>query len=380
MINLKTRRRSVKIRRGREGRTQSEWRTILPALRFGKAIGLFKDVKVFFNVELGATRGAVQSSATEEKRARQLEVSNQRLQRQRRMLARKEREITNLKMRLSALGNGSERASGTAVSGEAPEAEPGGLPDFLIIGAQKAGTTYLYHLLTRHPYVEPATAKEVHYFDTHFSKGDGWYRSRFPQPAWREGHKVLTGEASPYYLYHPHAARRAAAVVPDAKLIVLLRNPVDRAYSDYQHKYREGREPLRSFQEAIEAEENRLRGEREKMLADEDYASPNHRRFSYLSRGVYVDQLKEWRKYFDEDQLLVLKSEDFLERPSETLASVHDFLGLPEWETGDLDDDAEVSHKASYRALDPAVRQRLEIFFEPHNQRLYEYLGVDFGW
>jgi hypothetical protein len=250
----------------------------------------------------------------------------------------------------------------------------------LIIGAQKAGTTYLYHLLTQHPSVESATAKEVHYFDVHFGKGLDWYRSHFPRPEWRGGQKTMTGEASPYYLFHPHAARRAADAVPHARLIVLLRNPVDRAYSDYQHRYREGREPLKSFPEAIEAEDHRLRGERERMLAHEDYASPNYRKFSYLSRGVYVDQLKEWREYFDEDQFLVLKSEDFLGHPENTLASVHEFLGLPPREAGDLDEEPEASHKGTYRGLNPAMRERLETYFEPHNQRLYEFLGVDFGW
>jgi hypothetical protein len=349
----------------------------MPALRFAKAIALFKDIRIFFDIEFGATRGALKSGATKETQAEQLQASRQRVERQRRMLGRKEREITNLKMRLSALGNGSKRVP----ENKGPEAGSGKLPDFLIIGAQKAGTTYLYHLLTRHPFVDPAKQKEVHYFDVHFGKGNDWYRSHFPRETWREDRRILTGEASPYYLYYPHAARRASQVVPHARLIVLLRNPVDRAYSDYQHKFREGREPLRSFQEAIDAEEQRLRGEKEKLLADEDYASPNYRRFSYLSRGVYVDQLKEWRKYFDKDQLLVLKSEDFLERPADTLASVHEFLGLPLWEAGDLlGDDPELSHKGSYRELDPAVRERLKSYFEPHNQRLYEFLGVDFGW
>ena len=348
----------------------------MPALRFAKTIDLFKGVRIFFDVEFGATRGVLKSGATKETQAEQLQASRQRIERQRRMLGRKEREITNLKMRLSALGNGSKHVPET----EDPEVEPGMLPDFLIIGAQKAGTTYLYHLLTRHPYVAPATQKEVHYFDVHFGKGDDWYRSHFPRPTWQEDRRIFTGEASPYYLYHPHAARRASQVVPHVKLIALLRNPVDRAYSDYQHKRREGREPLKCFQEAIEAEGHRLRGEREKMLADEYYASPDYRRFSYLSRGIYVDQLKVWRKYFNEDQLLVLKSEDFLERPADTLVSVHEFLRLPPWEAGDLSDDPEVSHKGSYKKLDPAIRERLESYFEPHNQRLYEFLGVDFGW
>jgi hypothetical protein len=358
-----------------------DWGPKVPTFRFGKVIKVTEDIAAFLNLEVGAIRGRTPDGAWQNKHAGELKAARRQIERQHRVLTRKEREITNLKLRLSTLGNESKRVPESTVSrGRAPGAEFGGLPDFLIVGAQKAGTTYLYHLLTRHPFVESATAKEVHYFDVHFSQGIDWYRSRFPQPAWREGRKIMTGEASPYYLFHPHAARRAADVVPHAKIIVLLRNPIDRAYSDYQHKYREGREPLRSFREAIEAEDHRLRGEKETMLANEDYASPNYRKYSYLSRGVYVDQVKEWSKYFGEDQILVLKSEDFLERPRDALASVHEFLGLPPWEAVALGDDPEVSHKGSYKKLDPAIRERLESYFEPHNQRLYEFLGVDFGW
>jgi Sulfotransferase domain len=348
----------------------------LPTFRFGKVIRVTRDIAAFLHIEIGATRGRTPQGVGQNKHAEEFEAARRQIERQRQTLARKEREITDLKMRLSTLGNGSKSLPETKV----PEARSGALPDFLIIGAQKAGTTYLYHLLTQHPFINAATAKEVHYFDVNFSKGIDWYRFHFPQPVWREGRKTMTGEASPYYLFHPHAAMRAADAVPDARLIVLLRNPVDRAYSDYQHKYREGREPLRSFREAIEAEGHRLRGERAKMLAHEDYTGPNYRKFSYLSRGIYVDQLKEWRKYFDEDQFLVLKSEDFFDHPKNTLASVHEFLGLPPWEIGDLGEEPEASHKASYSELDPATRERLEKYFEPHNRRLYEFLGVDFGW
>ena len=94
------------------------------------------------------------------------------------------------------------------------------LPDFLIIGAQKSGTTFLYQLLVQHPHVKPAFVKEVHYFDLEYRKGVNWYRSHFPLQM-RNSREYITGEASPYYLFHPHAPRRASAVVPDAKLVVL---------------------------------------------------------------------------------------------------------------------------------------------------------------
>ncbi len=113
------------------------------------------------------------------------------------------------------------------------------------------------------------------------------------------------------------------------------------------------------------------------MLEDELYTSSNHRHFSYLSRGVYVDQLLRWSEFYDKEQMLVLKSEDFYERAPETLMLVLDFLHLPDWQP----ETWEVRNKGHYeQEMNPATRRRLEEYFEPHNRRLYEYLGVDFGW
>ena len=252
------------------------------------------------------------------------------------------------------------------------------LPDFLIIGAQKCGTTFLYQLLVQHPHVKPAFAKEVHYFDLNFRKGNNWYRSNFPLQT-RNSRKYITGEASPYYLFHPHAPRRASAVVPDAKLVVLLRNPVDRAYSHYQHQAKrvqgETRETL-PFEEAIEAEERILPGEVSKMLQDEYYASLSHRTRSYLSRGVYIDQLLAWARFFHRKQMLVLKSEDMFNDTTNAVGRVLDLLEIPHW----APETYSIPNKREYTGVSPRIRKRLDEYYKPHNQRLYEYLGVDLGW
>jgi Sulfotransferase domain len=252
------------------------------------------------------------------------------------------------------------------------------LPDFLIIGAQKSGTTFLYQLLVQHPHVKPAFAKEVHYFDLNFRKGDNWYRSYFPLQK-RNSSTYITGEASPYYLFHPHAPRRASAVVPDAKLVVLLRNPVDRAYSHYQHQVKrvggEARETL-PFEEAIEAEEKILSREVDKMLQDEFYASSGHRTRSYLSRGIYIDQLLLWSSFFRREQMLVLKSEDLFNDTTNALERVLDLLEMPHW----APEAYSIPNKREYAGVSPLMRQRLNEYYKPHNQRLYEYLGVDLGW
>jgi hypothetical protein len=341
-------------------------RSELPAFRFSKAFRATRDIKAFLNLECGVTRGTVPD-------INQLRSALEQVEKQRQLLGKQNQEITRLKMKLSTVDElatgGREGSTAAGGSGE------GALPDFLIIGAQKCGTTFLYHLLCQHPYVEPATTKEVHFFDTNFAEGVQWYRSHFLTPTQKDGRKILTGESSPYYIYHPRVAKRVAKVVPQAKLIALLRNPADRAYSDYNHKFREAREHL-SFEEAIEAEEDRLLGEKEKLLAAENYHSPKHRRYSYLSRGVYVDQLLEWDRHFDRDQLLVLKSEDFFENPQESYERVLGLLGLPHWETGVSGE----RNEGEYDEMNSATRRRLEDYFEPHNRRLYEFLGVDLGW
>ena len=252
------------------------------------------------------------------------------------------------------------------------------LPDFIIIGTQKGGTTFLNQLLAQHPLIKRAFLKEVHYFDLNFDKGINWYRSNFPvRTSKNDGY--VTGEASPYYMFHPHAARRASEVVPNAKLIVLLRDPVDRAYSHYQHQALrvrgKGQETL-SFEQALEAEEGRLHGEVERMLQDEHYLSPNYRNYSYLARGVYVDQLQSWSKYFDRTQMLVLKSEVLFRDTAGILQATANFLEIPYW----APEAYSIPNKREYKDMSPNVRQHLEDYFRPHNIRLYEYLGVDLGW
>ena len=189
------------------------------------------------------------------------------------------------------------------------------LPDFLIIGGQRCGTSSLYYYLTEHPNITPAFTKEPHYFDEQFAKGPDWYRTQFPTVLQKQycksllGRDLLTGEGTPYYLLYPHAARRAYEVVPRVKLIALLRNPVERAYSQYWIEKQAGFEEW-SFEDAVMHEQERLAGEHEKMLQDENYYSHSFRHFSYLTRGIYIDQLKNWMRFFPREQMLTLKSED----------------------------------------------------------------------
>jgi hypothetical protein len=253
------------------------------------------------------------------------------------------------------------------------------LPDFIIVGVMKGGTTSLYSYLLQHPQVLPALKKEVHFFDLNHQRGINWYRAHFATrgEVSRQRHpsRIVTGEASPYYCFHPHAIRRIAEMAPAAKLILLLRNPVERARSHYYHQVRQGRETL-SLELALEQESVRLRGEVDRMLKDESYYSYNHQHYSYSTRGVYVDQLKQVEKYFSPDRILVLHSQDLFRDVQKAYDQVLQFLGLDPWTVRD----AAPRHAGAYDRSSPAVDVRLRRFFAPHNQRLYEHLGKDLGW
>ncbi len=187
------------------------------------------------------------------------------------------------------------------------------MPNFIIIGAQKAGTSSLFFYLSQHPELELALYKEIHYYNYHNRMGKdlSWYKSFFPLNRMRKN--KLTGEASPYYLFEEHAARSLKNDIPDAKLIVLLRNPIDRAFSAYQMNRRNSSSD--NFPDTFEQAINN------KNFHDE--AS-----ILYLMRGHYAEHIKNWLKYFDREQFLFIKSEEFFTDPHKTLNQCYGFLGV----------------------------------------------------
>ena len=247
------------------------------------------------------------------------------------------------------------------------------LPDFLVLGAQKAGTTALYEYLRRHPQISGPSWKEVSFFDRHWARGESWYRGNFPNVARTRGKHV--GEASPSYVFHPLAPRRVQEVVPEARLIVLVRNPVDRALSQYNHEVALGREPL-PFEEALDAEEERLRGEQERMAADPRYFSREWWSHTYKARGRYAEQLERWLAVFPREQLLVLPSDDLGSEPARAHAQVLEFVGASPQR---LDSYPRV-YEREYEPMKAETRERLAAEFEEPNRRLYELLGRDLGW
>ncbi|MGD1713242.1 sulfotransferase domain-containing protein [Dapis sp. BLCC M172] len=253
------------------------------------------------------------------------------------------------------------------------------LPSFIIIGAQKCGTTSLYNYMIEHPQILPASMKELHFFNWRSKQEDtktvDWYLSQFPTIP--HGKNLITGEATPDYLIDPHTPQRMFNLLPDVKLIVLLRNPIDRAVSHYHHNrgISKKREPL-PFRKAIEKEPERLNIEKEKLISDENYRSLFHRNYSYLERGIYIEQLENWMSIFPREQFLIIKSEDFYANPNITLKEVFEFLGLPNHQVKNN----RKYNERSYQPIDEKMRSTLAEYFQPYNQRLEEYLGVKFNW
>lgn len=253
------------------------------------------------------------------------------------------------------------------------------LPDFLIIGAQKAGTTSLYRYLREHPdvVVEPGVG-EIHFFDNHWERGPDFYRSHFPlrakvaQRAAATGHTVVTGEKTPYYLYHPLSPQRCAATVPEAKLIVLLRNPPERAASQHKMNVNMGLEPL-SFADAIAAEPERVDATFRAMV---EGTAPSGggpvALHSYVGRGRYAEQLDRWLAHYPRERMLLLRSEDLLTDPDATYAQTLEFLDLVPY-TADF-----VRHNAARKpyAIDPEVRTRLDALFAAPNRDLADRFGI----
>ena len=255
------------------------------------------------------------------------------------------------------------------------------MPTFQVAGAQRSGSSSLYEYLVGHPLVGRASVEEIHFFDNNFGRGIEWYRGHFPtklrasMTERRYGRAMIAGEATPYYLAHPLAPGRLADVLPETRVLIVLRDPIDRAYSHYHHEVALGAETL-PFSEALDREPQRLEGEVDRMLADPAYYSYPHQQFSYVTRGLYAEQLERLYSSFPREQVLVLHSRDLAGGTEAVYARCLAFLGLPPHSL-----DRYPKHSArSYPPLDPSIRARLSETFRAPNQRLFDLLGVDFGW
>ncbi|HEY0389720.1 MAG TPA: sulfotransferase domain-containing protein [Gaiellales bacterium] len=256
------------------------------------------------------------------------------------------------------------------------------LPDFLILGGQRCGSTSLYTMLCEHPQVMPASHKEPHFFDVNHLRGQAFYRRLFPLRAHmrararRIGAAVITGEGTTHYLSQPAVPARVAAMLPHVRLVAILRDPVERAYSHYQLARRNGRELL-GFEEALAAEDERLAGEEERLLADPAYRGDAYAVQSYRTRGLYLRQLEWWWQHVPAERLLVLRSEDMFADPAPVYRQVTDFLGIEHHARSDR---FPARNQVSYSDMDAGTRAELRAFYAGPNRALEERLGRAMHW
>jgi hypothetical protein len=256
------------------------------------------------------------------------------------------------------------------------------LPGLLIVGSQRCGTSSMSHALSQHPAMfSAALGMEAHYFDAGYGRGLDWYRSHFPRPAHARSAAQVVGtqpvafESSPYYMFHPLAGERIFRDLPGVKLLVLLRDPVERAYSGYAHEVAWGFE-TEPFERALSLEAGRLEGEVERILADPGYASFSHQHYAYCTRGQYAEQLERLEKIFGRERLHVVDSKSFFTDPEPAYHGVLEFLGLPHG-----DRPAFRRRNARPRApIAPAIRAALEEHYRPHDERLAGWLGHQPSW
>jgi len=252
------------------------------------------------------------------------------------------------------------------------------LPDFIIIGSMKCGTTSLYYDICEHPCASPAAYDEIGFFDSNFHLGLNWYRSMFPtkrriEDIRRKEGVAITGEDTPFYFWNPVAAKRIQKLLPNIKLITILRNPIDRAYSEYQDLVSsESNSP--SFETFIENEINTRRKD-SSLITEENFEIFNQKN-SYLLKGIYVDQLKIWAGLFPKEQIFTLSTENLNSEPITALESVFQYLNLPDYKIKNI----QRQKQKKYAPMDSQTRKLLIEFFKPHNERLFKFIGKKFDW
>lgn len=257
-------------------------------------------------------------------------------------------------------------------------------PDFVIVGAQRCGTTSLFRALAKHPAMmrNVIDAKGVHYFDTSYNQNAAWYFAHFASQAERDnhaakvGHKAIVGEASPYYLYHPAGAERMAQTIPNAKIIVLLRDPIKRAISHHLHMVWEGHESVENIDTALDLESDRLVGIEQRLVADRSFVSRPHQHYSYLARGHYAAQLERLYEHFDPDNVLVMATETLTGDSKSSLSKIQSFIGLEP----DSSIDLEKRNASSKFEPRPETLKRLADEYIDSNKRLSSVVDIEIPW
>ena len=246
------------------------------------------------------------------------------------------------------------------------------LPDCIVIGVGRSGTTSLYHYLGQHPCITKSAYDELGFFDDNYHLGVSWYRSMFPtkfhkKKIIKKFGKFMTYDVTPFYIYNQKVPKRIQETIPNSKIIVILRNPIDRAYSNYFLGKQE-----KKFEDIINYEKKII--DNIDKTDEKEYYRFVHS--SLLARGFYAEQLEKWYKVFSKEQIFIIKSEEFANDTQKIMNDVFQFLELKNFNI----QDTSKKNKKHYEPMKNETRKDLIEYFRPHNEKLYELIGRDFGW
>tara|TARA_Y100000310_G_scaffold327978_1_gene395253 strand:+ start:5155 stop:5997 length:843 start_codon:yes stop_codon:yes gene_type:complete len=254
------------------------------------------------------------------------------------------------------------------------------LPDFIVIGVGRGGTTTLHHNLSKNPCLFSASYDETGFFDENFHLGLNWYRSLFPSKFTKNKtlknlKNFLAYEVTPAYIRRPWAARRIAEVLPNVKLIAILRNPVDRTYSHYNMSLSEGNYKS-SFEDVVNNNFKELEELSSSYEKSSDEYFKNFVEHSHIARGFYAEQLKIWFNIFGNKQIHITSTENLAANPQQTFSDIFKFLEVPDYKYEKLEN----KRKGNYLPMQKDIRNKLSNYFKPYNEELFELIDQRFDW
>ena len=254
------------------------------------------------------------------------------------------------------------------------------LPDFIIIGSTKSGTWTLTDFLMQHPNI--FMERNLHFFEYNQSDQISWYRKFFPTESYKSKiekktkQKFIVGENTSTYLFHPLVPKRIKELLPNAKLIINLRNPVNRAFSNYNHQVKQKFE-IRTFDDAINSEFLRMELlEKNPDLKINNPDFDNAVIFNYIRHGIYVDKIRTWFELFPREQIQILPTNLLTNEPRKFLKITFDFLGISDYPIENL----KKTNVGNYNKMNETTKKRLSDFYEPHNEGLFELIGKKLEW
>ena len=251
------------------------------------------------------------------------------------------------------------------------------LPDFFVIGPGRTGTTSLFYYLDQHPSLSKSAYDELGFFDVNFHLGFHWYRSLFPSILTKFRIKLktnffMTYDVTPSYVRRPWIARRIKKLFPNSKLIIVLRNPIDKTYSHYYLSTTSGE--TRNFEEVIKKDMDDISKWNINSKDDNYFATKVEN--SKLARGFYVEQLLPWFELFPKNQILIISSEELASNTKNVMSEIFKFLNLPDYKIPNI----EKVNVSKYSKINPDTRKILIDFFKPYNEQLFKFLDRKFDW